>query len=202
MRITRYHLYLLLLCCICASLFAGCTGVENNNKPLAQGEKLQNSQSNAGGNESAWMTLSITDAVTGKKISLIELAAAGRPIIIHTFAVWCPACSMQLRETAKLVQNNPGTYEIVGIDIDPRETTEMVKKHVEKNDFVGMYGVAPTDMTRSLVKTFGTRIVQSLPQTIVISNKSVAYIGDGVFVEGKLKTIIEELPSQRNKSEN
>lgn len=139
------------------------------------------------------MTIPITDAVTGEKTSITELSAQGRPVIIHTFAVWCPACSMQLRETAKLVKNNPNAYTVLGIDIDPRENTEMVKRHVEKNSFVGMYVAAPPEMTRDMMKTLGNQIVASLPQTIVVCNKSITYIGDGVFPETKLKTIMADL---------
>ncbi|MFH0966504.1 MAG: redoxin family protein [Methanobacteriota archaeon] len=139
------------------------------------------------------MTIPVNDTVTGKHTSVVELAAEGKPVIIHTFAVWCSACSMQLRETAKLVKNNPNTYTVLGIDIDPRENADMVKNHVEKNHFVGMYGAAPPDMTRSLMKTFGNQIVASLPQTLVVCNKSVTYIGDGAFPEAKLKEILTEV---------
>ncbi len=100
---------------------------------------------------------------------------------------------MQLRETAKLLNENPDAFTVLGIDIDPRENTAMVKNHVEKNKFVGVYTAAPTDMTRSLIQSAGTKIVQSLPQTLIVCNKKVTYVGDGVFPEAKLKTILTEL---------
>jgi thiol-disulfide isomerase/thioredoxin len=192
MKISGYYLFLLLMCCVCTSLFSGCTGVEEQNETSVQAVTVD-SQAHADTTGSSWMTVPVTDAITGKKTSITELISQGRPVIIHTFAVWCPACSMQLRETAKLVQNNPGAYSVLGIDIDPRENTDMVKRHVEKNRFVGVYVAAPQDMTRSLIQTLGTQIVASLPQTMVVCNKSVTYIGDGVFPEAELKTILKKL---------
>jgi len=193
MTISRYHLFFVLLCCIGLSFFAGCTGVEKINGPSPQQDQRVTGQENSENTGLSWMTYSITDAVTGKKTSVAELAEEGRPIIIHTFAVWCPACSIQLKETAKIVLSSPDTYHVLGIDLDPRENTDMVKKHIEKNQFVGMYVAAPPEMTRSMINAFGTQIVQSLPQTIVICNKSVTYIGDGVFPEANLKKIISEV---------
>ncbi|PKL58977.1 MAG: hypothetical protein CVV33_09910, partial [Methanomicrobiales archaeon HGW-Methanomicrobiales-4] len=152
MNISRYHLFLILLCCVCTAFFAGCTGVENQNGTSLQTEQNVENQSGTGTTGLLWMTIPITDAITGKTTSISELVAQGKPVIIHTFAVWCPSCSIQLRETASMVKNNPDAYTVLGIDIDPRENTEMVKRHIEKNSFVGMYGAAPPEMTRDLMK--------------------------------------------------
>jgi len=152
----------------------------------------QSSNSEAG---LQWLTIPITDVITGRQTTISDLASQGKPVIVHTFAVWCPACSMQLRETKKLNLNNPGEFIILGVDIDPRENTAQVKNHIEKNKFEGIYVTAPEDFTRSLINTVGTQVVQSLPQTIIIRNQSVTYIGDGVFPESKLKIILSQLPS-------
>jgi len=139
------------------------------------------------------MTVPITDVMTGRQTTITELAEEGKPVIIHSFAVWCPACSIQLRETAKLLKENPEAFTVLGIDLDSRENTEMIKSHVEKNQFVGMYIAAPTNLTRGLIQTVGPRVVQSLPQTLIICNKKITYVGDGAFPEAKLKSILSEL---------
>jgi thiol-disulfide isomerase/thioredoxin len=193
MIISRYLIFSLLLCCAGAALFSGCTDVDQQSIPLKQPTSHADDQESINDAKTTWITIPITDAITGKQTTIADLATSGKPIIIHTFAVWCPACSIQLRETAKLVQSNPDAYTILGIDIDPRENAELVQRHIEKNQLTGMYVAAPPEMTRSLMDTIGDQIIRSLPQTIIICNKSVTYIGDGVFAESRLETILSEL---------
>ena len=181
---------LLIFCFFAFLLIAGCT---NNGIAPAQINNKTTEPGITGDTGSTWMTIPITDTVTGKQTSIVDLASAGKPIIMHTFAVWCPACSMQLRETKKLDLDNPGAIIILGVDIDPRENGDQVKNHVEKNQFTGIYVSAPPEFTRSLMKTVGPQIIQTLPQTVIICNKSVTYIGDGVFPEKRLNTILSEL---------
>lgn len=73
--------------------------------------------------------------------------------------------------------------------------SRFLRNHIEKNEFEGIYVTAPQDFTRSLIKTLGTQVVQSLPQTIIIRNQTVTYIGDGVFPESKFKVILSQLSS-------
>ncbi len=193
MRISPYHSVFLVFCFTLAIISAGCTDNAGKNVLSSTNNQSEKPSVSSGDTNTSWMTIPFTDAITGKQSSIAEMASSGKPIILHTFAVWCPACSMQLRETAKLVAKNPDAYIVLGVDIDPRENTEMVKNHIEKNKFTGTYISAPPKMTRSLMDTVGDQIVQSLPQTIVICNKSITYVGDGVYPEAKLGTILSKL---------
>ena len=83
------------------------------------------------------------------------------------------------------MQENPDAYTVLGIDLDSREDNTMIKDHVEKNHFVGMFAATPVDFTRSLIKTLGQQVVQTLPQTVIVYNKKVPYVGDGAFPEDK-----------------
>lgn len=195
MRFSRYHIAILILIFILGVLFAGCTSSLEKKSDSAGTQSIEVTPDVSLENSTSWMNIPITDAISGKKTSIVELASQGKPVIIHTFAVWCPACSMQLRETTRMAQENPDTFVILGVDIDPRENSAMVKNHVEKNKFTGTFIAAPPEMTRSLIKTVGDQIVRSLPQTIIICNKSVTYVGDGVFPEQKLRKILSELCS-------
>ena len=190
------QIFVLLGLLFITSLCIGCTSINLQGNSTNQTSESGISQATPDANGSSWVTIPVTDVVTGKQNTIVDLAAEGKPLIIHTFAVWCPACSMQLRETKKLLQENPDGYKLLAIDIDPREDLALVKKHIEKNQFLGMFAVSPSEMTESLIDTLGTQIIQSLPQTIVVYNKSVVYIGDGVFPAEKLKVIIPEIINQ------
>lgn len=192
MHISRNQI-LLTLCFVFIVLINGCVSTGPGTIPGQTGSETT-SPANVY-SETTWITIPITDAVTGNQTSIAELASQGKPIVMHTFAVWCPACSLQLRETKNLIQNNPDKFIILGVDIDPRENTALLKNHIEKNKFSGIYIIAPQGVTRGLIETFGNKIMLSLPQTVIISNQSVTYIGDGVFPEEKLETILSQLPS-------
>jgi hypothetical protein len=192
MYISRYHI-LLILCCVAFILLSGCTSeiqASNGTRLDARSTGISSSDSGV-----PWMTTPITDVESGKDTTIAELQAQGKPIIMHLFAVWCPACSTQLRESTRLIQNNPGSYILLPIDIDPRENADLVRKHIKKNNFEGTFIIAPQDFTRSLANTIGGQIGRSFPQTVIIYNQSVTYIGDGAFSEERLKTILDQLPS-------
>jgi len=141
----------------------------------------------------AWTKVSMTDAVTGEQFSIDELAKLGKPVVLHTFAVWCPACSMQLRETERFLAAEPDAFTLVGIDLDPNENQDMVKRHLEKNNLPGRYASAPTELTRGLVETFGTGFALELPQTVIVCNRTVNHLGSGVFREQTLKSALSQV---------
>lgn len=193
MRISqKSHISLIFL--LAALIFiTGCIGNQDAKGQYTTQEQAGDTKAGTSQNGTTWMTVPITDAITGETTTILDLASQNKTIIMHTFAVWCPACSMQLRETAKLVHDDPDSYIVLGVDIDPRENTDMIKNHAEKNKFTGIFIAAPPEMTRSLMNTVGNEIIRSLPQTIIICNKSATYIGDGVFQEQKLKGILSEI---------
>ncbi|PWR73532.1 redoxin domain-containing protein [Methanospirillum stamsii] len=168
-----------------ASLF--CTGC------LASEEEPEVAYTETASPELAWLSSSLTNAATGERFSLMDLAQKGKPVIIHSFAVWCPGCSMQLLESTKLQTAYPDDYIVVALDIDPNENTEKVKRHQESNNFKGIFTAAPTDVTRSLVNAYGPGFVQSIPQTIIICGKTATYLEDGVFSADVLKRATDEL---------
>ena len=153
-------------------------------------ENATNEQSSSKTADFSWTTIPLTDAQTGETFTIQNLIQKGKPVLIHTFAVWCPACTIQLQETTKLVKGNPDAYTILGIDTDPNENSEMVKNHINKNGFSGKFTVAPKDLTQGLVNTFGAGIILSAPQTISIANNKVRHLGDGVINSDKLLQIV------------
>jgi hypothetical protein len=50
----------------------------------------------------AWMDIELEDAGSGEVFRIRDLV--GTPILLETFAVWCPICLRQQREIAKLAE--------------------------------------------------------------------------------------------------
>jgi len=166
-----------------------CTGC------LANDEAPAITHSEKASPELAWITTSMTDVATGERFSISDLLSQGKPVIIHSFAVWCPGCSMQLLEATKLQTAYPDKYIVVALDADPNESAAKVKRHMESNKFKGIFTAAPIDVTRSLVNAYGPGFIQSIPQTIIICGKTATYLEDGVFSADTLKKAADELCS-------
>jgi hypothetical protein len=143
----------------------------------------------------SWTKIPLTDAVTGEQFTIDGLVKQGKPVLIHTFAVWCPACSMQLHESEDMLTNSPDEFTIVGIDIDPNENQDMVKRHIEKEKFVGHFAASPRELTRGLVSTFGTSFALELPQTVIVCSRTVNHIGSGLFKSQTLKSALSQVCS-------
>lgn len=190
MQIARYVPVFLVLILAIIVLLSGCTSTQ---EPIGASGSLSDSISGEIHGAMTWMTLPITDTSTGNQFRIVDEMAGGKPVIIHTFAVWCPACTLQLAETTRLLEKYPDSYRCIALDIDPRENSEKITKHVAKNSFRGIFAVSPTELSKNLVDTFGMKILTSLPQTIVLCNNSATYIGDGVITEGRLREVISSL---------
>lgn len=151
-----------------------------------------------------WFTTPMTDIQSKKTLTIYELISAGKPVIIHTFAVWCPACTIQLGETTRLLYDYPGEYTMIAIDADPHEAEETVSEHILINAFEGYFVSAPVSVSREMIRDLGTGVTLSLPQTIIISGGRVRTLGSGVFRESELRAIIADnsIPQfDRTKSE-
>ena len=51
----------------------------------------------------AWMEIELTDVATGQKFKVIDFQ--GKPILLESFAVWCPICLQQQKEMAKVKES-------------------------------------------------------------------------------------------------
>ena len=179
--------FLLFIICIAAIIIAGCLGFGNKEVIFFESSDSTTSLEEHG---KSWLFSSLKDIATDNEFRVFDLLEDERPIIIHTFAVWCPACTIQLLESSHLIETNPDTYHLLAMDIDPREYPELVKNHIARNSFSGKFVILSTEDTRSLIDTFGTRIIISLPQTVIICNNTALYVGDGVYRKEHLKEII------------
>ena len=142
-----------------------------------------------------WLTTPMTDAATGERFTIKDLAEQGKPVILHSFAAWCPGCSMQLLESTKLQAAYPDRYIVVALDVDPNDNAAKVKRHQESNKFKGIFTAAPADVTRSLINAYGPGFIQSIPQTVIICDKTATYLEDGVFKADNLKKALDSLCS-------
>lgn len=141
---------------------------------------------------SDWKEVELKDVKTGDifKISDFE----GKPILLESFAVWCPTCTAQQRETKKLHDEVGDSIITISLDTDPNEDEERILQHITRNNFKGFYAVAPPDMTRALIDEFGIGIVNapSVPMILICEDQSTRFLRGGIKTPEDLKAEIAQ----------
>ena len=137
-----------------------------------------NENGNAG--NSVWLNTELTDVRTGESFRISDFE--GKPILLETFAVWCPTCTRQ-QEKIKDFHEEPGYSEedvvSISLNVDPSEDEERVREHIERNGFHWRYAVSPEGATQSLIEDFGVGITSapSVPMVLICGDLSHRKLG-------------------------
>lgn len=144
------------------------------------------------GVSAAWQDVELTDVNTGSTFRISDYK--GKPVLVETFAIWCPTCTKQQKETKKFHAEAGDAVISVSLDIDPNEDADMVLAHTQKNGFDWLYAVAPIEMTQSLIAEFGVGVVNApnVPMILVCEDQSTRLLKSGVKDANRLKSEIEK----------
>ncbi len=139
-----------------------------------------------------WINFELKNVNTGEEFKISELG--NQPVLLESFAVWCPTCTRQQRETKKLHEEVGDSIISISIDTDPNEDEEKVRQHTETNEFDWIYVVAPREFTQSLIDQFGVSIINapSAPMILICDSQNVKKLGGGVKSASKLKENVKE----------
>ncbi len=106
-----------------------------------------------------WASIELADAVTGESFTIADFA--GKPILVESFAVWCPICLRQQKEMARLLELEGDSIVHVSLDTDPNEDVIAVRLHAEEHGFTWLFAVAPVEMTQMLIDEFGLTVANA-----------------------------------------
>jgi hypothetical protein len=148
----------------------------------------QSSKTVGSANSSAWQEIELQDVNSGESFTVAELE---KPLLVETFAVWCPTCTNQQNEIKKLKKESNITS--VSLDVDPNEDEQQIRKHSRKNGFDWRYAISPPELTRMLVQEYGNSIANppSAPVVLVCKNSS-RRLSNGVKTSSTLQKQIKE----------
>ena len=134
----------------------------------------------------SWIDFELKDIVTGETFKINDFN--DKPILLESFAVWCPTCTQQQKTTKKFHEEVGDNVVSISIDTDPNEDENRVKEHIERNGFHWYYAIAPVEMTKSLIDQFGIGIVNapSVPMILICDDK-VKKLGSGIKSVSELK---------------
>ena len=139
----------------------------------------------------AWMEIELTDVATGETFKISDFK--GKPILLESFAVWCPTCLAQQKEVKKVKQIEGENVIHISLDTDPNEDEEKVREHIEKNEFDWYFAVSPVELTQALIDEFGLNFVSAprAPVVLICEDQSTRFLRSGVKSAEELISEIE-----------
>jgi thiol-disulfide isomerase/thioredoxin len=138
------------------------------------------------------MEIELTDVRTGQKFRISDFK--GRPVLLESFAVWCPTCLAQQREVAKLFSSEGEAIVHISLDTDPNEDEARVREHLEANGLDWWFAVAPIELTNALIDEFGFQVVNApgAPVVLICADQSTRFLDRGVKSADKLLSEIDK----------
>ena len=113
-----------------------------------------------------WLWIELTDVRTGDTFTLARFA--DKPILLETFAVWCPTCTSQQRQLAALHEEVGDAVISVTINTDPNETQSQVVRHLDRHGFDWLFAVSPVALSRSLRDEFGVAVLNPPSAPVIL----------------------------------
>ena len=168
--------YLILLSLIALVLVYGCT------TPAGIKEKVKDAPI-----PDDWMDVSLKDIRTGEEFKISDFL--GKPILLESFAVWCPTCTRQQKEVKKLHEEIGDDFISISLDTDPNEDEAKVLSHVQRNRFTWRYAIAPIELTRALIDEYSIAFVNAplAPMALICEDGSSRFLPNGVKSPDDLK---------------
>ena len=113
-----------------------------------------------------WLGVELTDIRTGDTFTLAQFA--DKPILLETFAVWCPTCTSQQRQLAALHEEVGDAVISVTLNTDPNETQTQVVRHLDRHGFDWLFAVSPVELSRSLRDEFGVAVLNPPSAPVIL----------------------------------
>ncbi len=139
-----------------------------------------------------WMDIELRDVASGETFTIGDYA--GRPVLLESFAVWCPTCTTQQRQIGKLKEREGDSIVHISLDTDPNENDATIEEHLARNGFDWYYAISPIELTQALIDDFGLAIVNApgAPIVLVCADQSTRMLRRGVKTADDLLAEVED----------
>jgi len=134
----------------------------------------------AGTGEISWLDIELTDVTTGETFTIRQFS--DKPVLLESFAVWCPICTAQQRRVLDLHEELGDSFVSISIDTDPNEDAAFVADYIEREGFTWRYAVSPPDLTLQLIDLFGIDIINapSAPMILICDGSKARQLDRGI----------------------
>jgi thiol-disulfide isomerase/thioredoxin len=151
----------ILLLAIFSLVIVGCSGTTPNGEEIVQKAMEENVDSDFN-----WLDAKLVNIHDDQSYTISDFA--GKPVLVESFAVWCPTCTKQQRTIKELHELVGDEVVSVSLDTDPNEDAARVLSHVERNGFDWRYSISPKELTVALIDQFGVGVVNAPAAPIVL----------------------------------
>lgn len=160
------------------TLLAGCRGT-----PESDGMR----RSNGDGSTIEWTTVELATVRGDERFTIEELEG---PVVIQTFAVWCPKCERQSANLAALADSTT----VVSLNTDASEDAATIREHANRNGFDWRFAVASTEVTNGLITEFGPSVTNapSTPIIVACEDGRTEYRSGSVASTAELEALADE----------
>lgn len=119
----------------------------------------------------AWFGTTLTNVTTGEGFTINNFK--GKVVLVETMAQWCSNCKRQQMEVKSLLDQMgmPDDLVMIGLDIDPNETSEMLKEYAAKNGFDWIYAVSPAEVSREIGNLYGGQFLNPPSTPILVIDR-------------------------------
>ncbi len=137
-----------------------------------------------------WKDTPLKDVISGE---VFRVSDFDKPVVLESFAVWCPTCKKQQDEIMKLIADGDDSVH-VSIDTDPNEDEAKVAAHVNRYSYDWNFVVFPIEATRYLIEEFGVDVVNApkAPVIVVCPGGTSRLLGSGVKSAAELRKEIDK----------
>lgn len=166
--------------------------IEEAEKMMEETKTATTEKINAG---QAIYQIAFTNVSNNKEFKIADFL--GKPILLESFAVWCPTCLKQQKEMRQLKIDEGDSIIHISLDTDPNEDAELVKKHIVKNNLNWLFAVSPASATKALIDEFGLDFVNApaAPVVLICPNGDANFLKRGVKTSSEIKANIANLCS-------
>src|SRR3989344_3622149 len=126
------------------------------------------------------MNINLVDVRTSQTFKIGDFK--GKPVLLESFAVWCPICTQQQKKIKELHEEMGDAFVSISLDTDPNEDAAMVKEAAEKRGFDWYFAVSPVELTQALIDQFGVSVVDApaAPVILVCEDGSARLLKRGI----------------------
>ena len=134
-----------------------------------------------------WKDIELFDVLESETFKVSDFA--GTPILIESFAVWCPTCTKQQKIFKDFIEQDTTGVIHVSLDTDPNEDKQQVIDHALSNGFNWHYSISPIELTQKLIDIYGVGVVNapSVPVILVCEDLSERLLESGLKSVAELK---------------
>jgi thiol-disulfide isomerase/thioredoxin len=135
----------------------------------------------------------LTDVNTGESFKISDYA--GKVVLVENLAMWCSNCKKQ-QDQVKVLHELLGMDSdlvSIGLDVDPNEKAEDLKKYIEGNGFDWIYVIPPQEVLQEIGNLYGANFLNppNTPILIIDRKGQVHPMPFGVKSADELKAFID-----------